>query len=267
MTRRRAQSARRSTTARSSSSAPLQGPASRSAASWRARRPYAAYALGQLDPLLFGRRSGGCRASAHNQALVLHSHGGLGNATFAMGEAGALDALLQPAPGRAPHVPDVRGEPPRYGPAVLRAGPAPDDDPHAGDAQTPSAPVEGADVRRLRGAGCARRSTALYRTDGVPSYYSSRQIDDSVYFGAERDGALDRRRRHARDLQRERDRRRRQRVHAPGLPRAAPGAGDDGRRDGAAAALLPRGGAERRSDERRRPCARTSGWATAKWRA
>ena len=36
----------------------------------------------------------------------------------------------------------------------------------------------------------ARAINALYRSDGVPSFYSSRQIDDAVYFGAERDGVL-----------------------------------------------------------------------------
>jgi predicted GNAT family acetyltransferase len=49
-------------------------------------------------------------------------------------------------------------------------------------------PAEGG-ARRMTGRD-VRTINALYRTDGVPSFYSSRQIDDSVYFGAERDGAL-----------------------------------------------------------------------------
>jgi predicted GNAT family acetyltransferase len=49
--------------------------------------------------------------------------------------------------------------------------------------------AEGVDVRRLRGQD-VRQINALYRTDGVPSFYSSRQIEDSVYFGAERDGRI-----------------------------------------------------------------------------
>jgi predicted GNAT family acetyltransferase len=44
-------------------------------------------------------------------------------------------------------------------------------------------------ARRMTGRD-VRTVNALYRTDGVPSFYSSRQIDDSVYFGAERDGRL-----------------------------------------------------------------------------
>src|SRR5689334_1304321 len=63
------------------------------------RRPYAAYALGQLEPTLFRLTEWWLAGNMANQALVLHSRGGLGNATFAMGEAGALDALLQVHPG------------------------------------------------------------------------------------------------------------------------------------------------------------------------
>jgi RimJ/RimL family protein N-acetyltransferase len=44
-------------------------------------------------------------------------------------------------------------------------------------------------VRRLEGAD-ARRINALYRSDGVASFYSPRQIDEACYYGAERDGKL-----------------------------------------------------------------------------
>jgi RimJ/RimL family protein N-acetyltransferase len=40
-----------------------------------------------------------------------------------------------------------------------------------------------APVQRLSGAD-AREINRLYRIEGVPSYYSPRQIDDAVYFGA-----------------------------------------------------------------------------------
>ncbi|MGH7635436.1 MAG: hypothetical protein ACRENC_17005, partial [Gemmatimonadaceae bacterium] len=64
------------------------------------RRPYAAYALGQLDPVLFRMTEWWvARSDATHRALILHSRGGLGNATFAMGEVGALDALLRLHPG------------------------------------------------------------------------------------------------------------------------------------------------------------------------
>jgi len=45
------------------------------------------------------------------------------------------------------------------------------------------------DVRRLHGPD-VREINHLYRTDGVPSFYSSRQIEDSIYYGAEREGGL-----------------------------------------------------------------------------
>jgi hypothetical protein len=57
------------------------------------RRPYAAYALGQLDPVLFRQTEWWTAARDDVSALALHSYGGLGNATFVMGEAVALDAL------------------------------------------------------------------------------------------------------------------------------------------------------------------------------
>ena len=49
--------------------------------------------------MLFRQTDWWLSSSAANQALMLHSRGGLGNATFAMGEAGALDALMSVHPG------------------------------------------------------------------------------------------------------------------------------------------------------------------------
>ena len=59
------------------------------------RRPYAAYALGQLEPHLFRQAEWWRASSGSREALVLHSRGGLGHATFTMGEASALDAALR----------------------------------------------------------------------------------------------------------------------------------------------------------------------------
>jgi RimJ/RimL family protein N-acetyltransferase len=153
-----------------------------------ARRPYAAYALGQLEPHLF-RMSEWWMATGNgtDQAVVLHSRGGLGNATFAMGEAGALDALLRIHPGprhtfltcEVHHLETVRRHfEMEQQQTMIRM------------LVTPEAfqPFRSA-VRRLGGQD-ARELNALYRTDGVPSFYSPRQIDDAVYFGAERDGRL-----------------------------------------------------------------------------
>src|SRR6266705_2208435 len=45
-----------------------------------ARRPYAAYALGQLDPILFRLTEWWTALGNGDSALVLHSRGGLGSA-------------------------------------------------------------------------------------------------------------------------------------------------------------------------------------------
>ncbi len=151
------------------------------------RRPYAAYALGQLEPFLFRQTEWWLSASASNQALVLHSRGGLGNATFAMGESGALDALMRLHPG--PRHTFLTCEPAHLE-TILRHF-------ELDQRQTMIRMQVTADsfrpcdieVRRLTGAD-ARQINRLYRTDGVPSYYSPRQIDESVYFGAEREGTI-----------------------------------------------------------------------------
>jgi RimJ/RimL family protein N-acetyltransferase len=152
------------------------------------RRPYAAYALGQLEPQLFRMTEWWLASSPQNQALVLHAAGGLGNATFAMGESAALDALLRLHPGA--HHTFLTCEVSHLE-TILRHF-ALDQRQTMIRMQVTAATfhrVEGVDVRRLHGPD-VREINALYRTDGVPSFYSSRQIDDSIYFGAEHEGRL-----------------------------------------------------------------------------
>ncbi len=161
------------------------------------RRAYTAYALGQLDPVLFrltdwwiaGGHAGTTERGAGRDALLLHSRGGLGNATFALGESGALEALLMTHPGprqtfltcEVHHVDTVtRYFDLEHRQTMIRMILT------AEDFQPSADEIE---VRRLTGAE-ARTINSLYRTDGVPSYYSPRQIDESVYYGAERDGRL-----------------------------------------------------------------------------
>lgn len=152
-----------------------------------ARRPYAAYALGQLEPWLFRQTDWWVSSSAANQGLMLHSRGGLGNAAFAMGEAGALDALLRVHPG--PRHTFLTCEP-HHLETMLRYF-------DLQQRQTmirmhvaaPTFRAIDGPVRRLTGAD-VRAINRLYRTEGVPSSYSAPQIDDSVYCGVERDGAL-----------------------------------------------------------------------------
>lgn len=153
------------------------------------RRPYAAYALGQLDPALFRQAEWWMAQGPAGEAMVLHSRGGLGNATFAIGGSEALEALLRVHPGarhtfltcEVHHIEVLT----RYfeleqRQTMIRMEVTPEN-------FQPAPPIYG--IRRLAGRD-VREINALYRTDGVPSFYSSRQIEDSVYFGAEREGRL-----------------------------------------------------------------------------
>lgn len=152
------------------------------------KRPYAAYALGQLDPRLFRLSEWWTAEREGARALLLHSRGGLGNATFAMGESGALEALLRTHPG--PRSSFFTCEV-HHVDTVLR---------HFELSQRQTMirmlvtaeefrPCYEPPVRRLAGRD-ARDINSLYRADGVPSFYTPRQIDDSIYFGAEREGRL-----------------------------------------------------------------------------
>ena len=151
------------------------------------RRPYAAYALGQLEPALFRLSEWWTAENERGRALLLHSRGGLGNATFCMGEAGALDAVLKVHPGarssfltcEVHHIETLdRHFLMEHRQTMIRM-------------QVTSETFRPCDleVRRLHGDD-ARAINNLYRTDGVPSFYTPRQIEDSVYFGAIREARL-----------------------------------------------------------------------------
>jgi RimJ/RimL family protein N-acetyltransferase len=151
------------------------------------QRAYAAYALGQLQPRLFGRTSWWLARGAGGQALLLHSAGGLGNALFALGTVDALEAALQLHPGprytfltcELHHLDTVRRhfELPDHQ-AVLRmqVDRATFSDP-AGEAHQ----LTGHDVREIN---------RLYRADGTPAFYTAQNIDDAVYFGISEGGRL-----------------------------------------------------------------------------
>lgn len=152
------------------------------------KRPYAAYALGQLDPRLFRLSEWWTAEGQAGQALLLHSRGGLGSATFAMGEAGALDALLRVHPG--PRSAFLTCEV-HHVDTVLRYFELSQQQTMMRMVVTHATfkPCYTPLVRRLTGRD-ARDINHLYRTDGVPSFYTARQVDDSIYFGADRDGRL-----------------------------------------------------------------------------
>jgi RimJ/RimL family protein N-acetyltransferase len=149
------------------------------------RRSYAAYALAQLDPALFPDVRCWQSKGSTGQALVLFSGGGLGDALFAMGESGALEALLRLHRGprydyatcQPQHVPVLRRyfnvghEQPMLRMAVERdsfvaVGPLP----------------AGVKVRRLSGLD-APELNRLYNTEGMPAYYTAAHLREGVYFG------------------------------------------------------------------------------------
>lgn len=145
------------------------------------QRAYAAYALGQLQPGLFGRSEWWSARSAQGQALLLHSRGGLGSALFAFGEVDGLEALLRLHPGprhtfltcQVHHLPIVLR---RYfvseHQSMLRM---------VAD-RAAFKPFEGV-ARRLTGRD-VRQINQLYRSDGTPAFYSAQNVDEAVYYGA-----------------------------------------------------------------------------------
>src|SRR2546428_7983870 len=62
-------------------------------------RPYAAYALAQLDPGLFRLSEWYAASGPDGAGLVLHSRGGLGRALFVLGPPAAVEAALSVHPG------------------------------------------------------------------------------------------------------------------------------------------------------------------------
>ncbi len=146
-----------------------------------ARRPYAAYAIGQLQAHLFHRSSWWLSRGAGGQALLLHSAGGLGNALFAQGTVDALESALRLHPGprytfltcELHHLDTIRRhyDLPDHN-AVLRMLVTRDT----------FRDVPG-QVERLRGRE-VREINRLYRSDGTPAFYTAQNIDDAIYYGA-----------------------------------------------------------------------------------
>ena len=153
----------------------------------RPYRAYAAYALGQLQPRLFPRSEWYVARGAAGEGLLLHSHGGLGHALFALGAVDALEALVQLHPGprhtfltcQVQHLDTVLRHfrlSERQSMARMLV-----------DRET-FRPVLG-DVARLRGRD-VYEINRLYRTDGTPAFYSAENIEDAVYYGSYSDGRL-----------------------------------------------------------------------------
>lgn len=148
-------------------------------------RPFAAYALGHLEPELFRYTEYWAAEGDLGRATVMHSTA-LGPVTVTAGDPAAVAAVLALHPGprlgylstgapdhvesfqRTHYVTDVLSMVRMFvGPLTFEDTPT--DDLHR--------------LRRLRGHD-AGRLNALYATEGGPTRYSSDTIDRAIYYGA-----------------------------------------------------------------------------------
>ncbi len=152
------------------------------------RIEYTAYALGQLEPALFPRTRWFWARGSTGTGLVLHSRGGLGDATFVMGDPDAVAAILSIHPGptqtyatcQPQHLDTLRdvfrlaSQQPMIRMAVRAARFVP------ATRLNPIA-LTGLDIRRIN---------SLYSSEGGPSYYIPEHIDSGVYRGIVSEGRL-----------------------------------------------------------------------------
>ena len=143
------------------------------------QRAYAAYALAHLEPRLFPRSEWWHARGPQGQALVVHSHSGLGPALVALGDPQALDALLRLHPGprltfatfQLDHLAVAQRHfvLSRQGPSLRMSVSAESFRPAAGLAQR----LHGADIGAVN---------ALQRSEGF-GFYSTSVLDEGVYYG------------------------------------------------------------------------------------
>ena len=154
----------------------------------RSRVDYTAYALGQLEPGLFERTRWFQARGDTGTGVVLHSRGGLGDATFAMGDADAVAAVLSIHPGPAhtyatcqpQHLNSLQGvyRLSSQQPMIRMIVTAAEFQPSVGKH---TVGLNGYDIRRING---------LYGTEGGPSYYVPEHIDAGIYRGVIVEGRL-----------------------------------------------------------------------------
>lgn len=153
----------------------------------RTDAPYTAYALAQLDPALFRLAEWYLATGNQAHALIVHSRGGLGRALFALGDPGAVEALLGLHPGPrfsfGSFRPEHRRAVERYfmftrPQTMLRMSVSADG----------FKPVLREAVR-LTGRDIAAVNR-LYATEGGSSTYQPRHIEEGVYFGVYVDNLL-----------------------------------------------------------------------------
>ena len=150
-------------------------------------RAYAAYALAQLEPSVFQLSEWYQATGPEGQALLVHSRSGLGRALFAAGEPPALNAVLALHPGPRFTFGSLR---PEHRPVLQRYFFLTREQTMLRMAVTPDTfkPAEGAAVR-LSGRDVAKINR-LYSSEGGPTAYTPRHIDEGVYWGVFAAGKL-----------------------------------------------------------------------------
>jgi len=148
---------------------------------------YAAYARAQLAPPLFAQSEWWSASGPDGRAIVLHARGGLGRAMVTLGDPVALDIVLGLHPGPRFCFASFRSEHRKVvqrhfmlarNEVMVRMS-------VAGEAFRP---LEGETVR-LRGADIGRVNR-LYSAEGGPASYTSRHIEEGVYYGVIQEGKL-----------------------------------------------------------------------------
>ncbi len=154
----------------------------------RPRIEYAAYALGQLEPGLFERTRWYLARGETGVGLVLHSRGGLGDATFVSGDPDAVHAILRLHPGNATTFVTCQPHHLRVVQAVYRLS---HQQPMVRMVVTKGSfrPYRAIDTVPLTGLDI-RRINALYSTEGGATYYAPEHIDAGLYRGIIVDGRL-----------------------------------------------------------------------------
>ncbi|MFQ5352461.1 MAG: GNAT family N-acetyltransferase [Candidatus Binatia bacterium] len=150
-------------------------------------RPYAAYALAQLDPKMFKLNEWYCASGPSGTALVLHSRSGIGRALFAVGDPQALDAALKLHPGPRFAFGSLY---PEHRPIIERyfVVTRPQTMQRMSITKERFQPVDSPAIR-LRGRD-APAVNRLYSVEGGPTAYRSSHLDEGAYYGVEVDGGL-----------------------------------------------------------------------------
>jgi GNAT superfamily N-acetyltransferase len=153
-------------------------------------RDYSAYALGQLEPQFFNQTRWFqlLNKADGNSGMVMHSKGGLGDATIVLGDPTAIAKILSSYPGapityiscqlkhlsaieKTHHLSNKR---PMLRLTVDRDGFKPD---------------HGTKTKKLKGLN-VHQINQLYGSEGRPTYYQSTHIDDGFYHGVITNGNL-----------------------------------------------------------------------------